>query len=549
MKFARPWILYPATMLVAFAAALQAACGGAPESLDGRTRLSMGACAVSFDDPTALCGTLTVPEDRASPDSRLIGLPFVILPAIDPHPAPDPVVIFTGGPGPSPLALVAAMPGEMLRANPLRARRDVIVMTHRGTSLTQPHNLDCPELELDFAHGQRFASEQALMAAARACRDRLVATGLELPQYTTANIARDMDELRQLLGDKRGFTRWNVVGSSYGSRLALAHLRDAPHAARSVVLDGPLPLQVRLLYSASVLDALSNVMAACRAQPQCGAAFPDLQQRFSAAVMALESLPVPVEGVPVHGHDVLAALGDVLSEPLADYHLVPLFMDLVASGDLAQANQILPFVDRILLAINSRGMHYTVNCIDDAGLTVSGGQGLPADGAGWQEEVRLLAAQSGLRLEVATCPLWTAGAALSADTLRPVRSDVPTLITVGQFDSRTPAVSADALLPDLKTARKVEFVGRGHALLDGDLCMLTMAARFIDDPAAPIDSSCVDRPESLTFTMPAQGAEPVRIIVRHGMTSRSMNAKQDEDEQRRDRGRRPAPGYGRPELP
>jgi pimeloyl-ACP methyl ester carboxylesterase len=488
-------------------ASLLAGCGGSsdddgPAAIDARSALAFGPCAVAIADTTTLCGTLTVPEDRADKASRLIGLPFAILPATAALPARDPVVIFTGGPGPSPLLTVAQLPAEALQQFPLRQARDVIVMTQRGTDLTTPLSLDCTELTLDFAAGERFASEDAVLQAARACRDRLVAGGVNVGSYTTRAIARDMEDLRVLLGARRGFDRWNLVGSSYGSRLALAYMRDAPKGVRSAVLDGPFPLQERELYGAGVLDALSAVLTACNAQPDCAAAYPELQARFAAAIERLENTPVVVSGTPIRGHALLNVLRAALAVPQAPYGAVPLFMERVAQDDLVGADAVLPFLSSLILAINPEGMFYTVTCIDDAGLTTPRSNDLPPNGIGWPDAVRVLIARNGLGLQARTCPLWTEGVSLSIDVLQPLRSDIPSLITVGQFDASTPATSADLLIADLSRARKVVFTGRGHGLLDGDECMLTVAATFLDDPLAAPDTSCVDDADSLTFVTP-----------------------------------------------
>lgn len=489
-----------------FATSLLVACGGTSSddkaSVDPRSRLAFGPCAVTIADSSAICGTLTVPEERADKSSRLIGLPFAILPAKAGRPARDPVVIFTGGPGPSPLRTVAELPDEALQQFPLRQSRDVIVMTQRGTDLTTPMGLDCSELVLDFAAGERFASEDAVLLAARACRDRLVAAGVKPGSYTTKAIARDMEDLRVLLGARRGFDQWNLVGSSYGSKLALAYMRDAPEGVRSAVLDGPFPLQERELYSAGVLNALSAVLSACNAQPYCAAAYPNLQARFAAAIERLETSPAVIDGTPVRGHELLNVLRAALAVPRAPYGSLPLFMERVAQGDLVGADAVLPYLSNLILAINPEGMFYTVTCIDDAGLTTAASNEVPPDGAGWPDAVRRLIARKGLGLQARTCPLWTAGVPLSAEILRPLRSDIPSLITVGQFDGSTPATSADILLADLKRARKVVFTGRGHGLLESDECMLAVAAAFIDTPQAAPDTSCVESTDSLRFVTP-----------------------------------------------
>ena len=482
-----------------------AGCGSssgelAPPRVDTRSSLTLGPCVVAIADPATVCGTLTVPEERSNTSSRLIGLPFAIIPAKASVAASDPVVIFTGGPGPSSLRVLADFSAETAQNFPLRQARDVIVMTQRGTDLTTPQSLDCRELALDFAGGERFATDQAVVDAAKSCRDRLVSAGVKLGSYTTKEIARDMEDLRLLLGKQRGFTQWNVVGSSYGSKLALAYMRDAPQGVRSAVLDGPLPLQDSALYTAGVLDALTSVLTACNQQADCAAAFPGLQARFAAALVRLQATPAMVDGTAVRGDQVLNAIRGAFSIPQAPYGLVPLFMERVAQGDLKGADQLLPFLSNLLIGINPEGMRYTVTCTDEGKPYVANRTDLPIEGAGWPDAVRLLIANE--KLAARTCPLWTEGQKLTADARRPLKSDIPTLITVGQFDASTPATRADALLPDLSNARKVVFTARGHALLESDECMLTISAAFVADPKRALDTSCIDAPDSVRFVTP-----------------------------------------------
>lgn len=496
-----------ATLCTLSAALSLTACGGSDDpkttpAVDARSTLAFGPCAVPIADPAAICGTLTVAEDRADKASRLIGLPFVLVPAKASAKANDPVVIFTGGPGPSSLGVIGGIPAEDLQQFPLRQQRDVIVMTQRGTDLTAPQSLDCNELVLDFAGGERFASEEAVINAATVCRNRLVAAGAKLSTYTTKVIARDMEDLRVLLGAQRGFKQWNVVGSSYGSKLAQAYVRDMPQGVRSVVYDGPYPLAELGLYYAGQLDALSNVIQACQAQADCAAAYPDLRNRFASAIERLETTPELVRGVPVRGHELLNVLRGALQTPQTAYGKLPLFMDLVAKGDLAGADSVLPFVFNLILAINSEGMFYTVTCTDDAGLATVSNNELPPGGVGWPDAVRRLIAKNGAGVQARTCPLWTQGQTLSADVLRPLRSDIPSLITVGQFDGSTPTTSADALLAGLSRAEKVVFTGRGHGLLESDICMLQVAAAFLDNPTQAPDTACIDAADSLRFTTP-----------------------------------------------
>ena len=56
------------------------------------------------------------------------------------------------------------------------------------------------------------------------CHSRLSGKGVQLDTFHSENNARDIVNVLLSLG----YERWNLVGVSYGSRLALAMMRDYP---------------------------------------------------------------------------------------------------------------------------------------------------------------------------------------------------------------------------------------------------------------------------------------------------------------------------------
>jgi pimeloyl-ACP methyl ester carboxylesterase len=483
-------------------------CGDmtAADSIDKRSKLAFGNCAVKIDDPSVICGTLTVAQDRASKSSKLIGLPFVILPAKAAKPATDPITIYTGGPGISPLQTIASIPAEDLAGFPLRARRDVIVLTHRGTELTEGGTIECPETTLDFAAGERYKNVDELIANSRKCKDRIVAQGIDPLQYNTKTIARDMEDLRLLLGKVRGFTEWNILGSSYGSLLAQQSLRDTPSGGiRSVVFDGPVPMGKSTFFSPNILEALEAVLISCGVDQQCAKAYPDLRARFSTALEALEKAPLDLDGNIVNGRAILVALRSALPVIQPAYEQVPLFMDLVVKGDLRGANAIFNFLDIPAIASDTSGMFYTVSCTD-AGLETFSQSSVPVGAAAWSLSTRQLAAIAEYGVIPQICPVWVTTKAKEVVDRSPVRTDIPALITVGQFDIATPAVDADLLLANLSRGQKVVFTGRGHGLVAGEPCMLAIVAAFFENPSAKVNKDCVDPSSSLRFDLPAPDA-------------------------------------------
>ena len=72
------------------------------------------------------------------------------------------------------------------------------------------------------------------MASARNdCLAALIAGGVDLADYHSEASAADLEALRVALG----YRKWNVLGISYGGRLALATMRSFPEGIRAVILD------------------------------------------------------------------------------------------------------------------------------------------------------------------------------------------------------------------------------------------------------------------------------------------------------------------------
>jgi pimeloyl-ACP methyl ester carboxylesterase len=201
-------------------------------------RFESSACPAGVPtDPVITCGYLTVPEDRAKPKGRTIRLFVTKLASLSPTPAPDPVLLLTGGPGDTPDL-------EDNLGNPVRETRDLYVLDQRGGGRSEP-SLACPEVNsadvTAFGLGSNDASVEGLYVdAARACRKRLTSQGIRPSAYNTAANAADVADLRTALGIKD----WNLAGGSYGTRLALVVLRDHPTGVRSVALGGVYPPQV-----------------------------------------------------------------------------------------------------------------------------------------------------------------------------------------------------------------------------------------------------------------------------------------------------------------
>ncbi|MEX0749568.1 MAG: alpha/beta fold hydrolase [Dehalococcoidia bacterium] len=113
---------------------------------------------------------------------------------------------------------------------------DFIAFDFRGTGLSG--KLACTEYDSVLADAlkEKLTEQQTDMrydAAMDLCLERYAADGVDLSTYDSATIVEDMVELMTALG----YDEWNLIGGSYGTRLALTAVRDAPEHIRSAVLD------------------------------------------------------------------------------------------------------------------------------------------------------------------------------------------------------------------------------------------------------------------------------------------------------------------------
>ena len=119
---------------------------GPMETSTSSTRLlagkPMAACTIKGDYPVqaetpGLCGTLEVPEDRANPDGRQIGLRVAVVPATAADPEADPLFVLAGGPGDAGTQFFAWLPAVF---EEVHARRDIVLIDQRHRELAGIHS-------------------------------------------------------------------------------------------------------------------------------------------------------------------------------------------------------------------------------------------------------------------------------------------------------------------------------------------------------------------------------------------------------------------------
>lgn len=220
------------------------AATGAPMALKRfySQTLAWSSCEQIFE-----CASLTVPLDYTTPAGQTIQLAVIRKQATDPEHRIGSLITNPGGPGGSGVEVIKhsypSRPGHPSHFGPqLRAHFDIIGFDPRGVGRSAPITcLTDTQLDqytaLDPAPSTP-AEVEAVVAGVKAfdtcC---LTHSATLLPYVGTPNTARDMDILREVLGDRKLF----YLGSSYGTYLGALYAELFPSHLARAVLDGALP--------------------------------------------------------------------------------------------------------------------------------------------------------------------------------------------------------------------------------------------------------------------------------------------------------------------
>lgn len=192
------------------------------------------------------CASVEVPTDYDQPDSATTTIALTRLPATDPDQRIGSLFVNFGGPGGPGVDTMHMLGGPFLDPQ-VHAQFDVIGFDPRGVGLSDPvtcfPNADAEnEFLADLPAFPTNAHERATFmatfaATAAACE---LLSGDRIEHASTANVARDMDLLRQAVGDEE----LSYLGYSYGTVLGATYSALFPDRIRAAVLDGTLDPEV-----------------------------------------------------------------------------------------------------------------------------------------------------------------------------------------------------------------------------------------------------------------------------------------------------------------
>ena len=212
------------------------------------------------------CGSVTVPLDDADPAGPTLQIAVARHPAEEPSARIGSLVINPGGPGGSG---IDDLPEELSVLTPaLLDRFDIVSFDPRGVDRSSPVTCPAsgtPTLASESAPAPDPVPTTATARLALLRNDEAFAAQCEhasgeiLPTVGTVDTARDLDRIRQALGD----ARLTFIGNSYGTLLGATYAELFPTHVRAMVLDSAIdPALTTLQYAGEQADSLESELSA-----------------------------------------------------------------------------------------------------------------------------------------------------------------------------------------------------------------------------------------------------------------------------------------------
>jgi len=379
--------------------------------------------------------------------------------------SPDPVVLLAGGPGQAASLAYPAFAEQLRAALP---SRDIVIVDQRGTGRSSA--LGC-ELDDDFGVQMKVEFEMDVLEECAKSWPH------DPKQFTTEAAAHDLEKVRRALG----YPQLNLLGGSYGTRLALVYARLYEANVRTMVLDGVAPPQLALPnnFAEDGQAALDRLFRDCEASSGCAKNFPNLRVSFDAALRRSGDNEPPIayahprtgEILEVQLTTRLFAMGVRGILYSAEFSaLLPMVIARAAEGDFVPYLNLLVVLGDSAERVMDVGLMLSVLCAED----------LPRINAEEYEErwAGTFLGSMMYELFASGCERWPVDP-LPPSATQAVRVSTPTLLLSGALDPVTPARWADEAAKTLNVATHIIVEGSGHGTLM-KACVMKIATNFID---------------------------------------------------------------------
>ena len=442
------------------------------------------------DWPEFDCYQMQVPENHAKSDGRYITFPVIVFKSkSDTNKAPL-LHLGAGGPG-APMYLdYSYSVSELWRMHDdmsINIGRDLFIIDPRGTGLSRPL-LSCGEFVDNELH--RFELNLSMKENSHLvdrdyfkCIDEFLAEGIDLSNYNSFAIARDIESMRIAAGVEQ----WVLLGVSYGSTYAQTIAELYPGSVESMILDSATFPQIKAHHDfvRRTLRPYQKLFNYCDNDPACTRPDKEIEKRIWALVEQLSAEPILMMLQNPYGEEVIpfSLNGDRLIAALMEgIYGVDIFRELPAiikDLESRRHERIRPYVISYVEYMLDRSWgdvsasaHY---CYEDRpfidfnqikSLIETLPAGYIRDSAryydSWSNYCERMKIQSTAPLLIPSQPF-----------------DIPTLFLHGRFDGVTPLSDVELKRSDFSNHRLVVF-DKSHSILTADECAEQLAGSYIE---------------------------------------------------------------------
>jgi pimeloyl-ACP methyl ester carboxylesterase len=472
------------------------------------------------------CATARVPLDYDHPRGPTISLALIRLPAGDPSRRIGSLILGAGGPGESGVDLLRRV-GRFVGSEEVRARFDLVGFDPRGIIGSTPLRCfdtlaEAQAAQAPFPFPVTAQQERSWVRSdrtiARACAQR---GGPILDHMSTANVARDLDLLRQALGDRR----LTFFGVSYGSYLGATYANLFPGKVRALAVAAivdPIawatgrgdqartqPVFNRLHSAQGASATLLEFFRLCdRGGPNCAFSQGDPRRRYAALARRLLAEPAQLPDGPVTYADLIGFTFLSLYDP----EEWPLLAELLQQLDTLTRPQAAAAARQALDARlgTSQQQDYPnevegrpgVMCSETDNPDRIGAWTRAADAADRRSPYfgRLLTWSSSI------CQPWPGRDPDRYTGPWTKRTSNPVLIVGGRFDPATRYQGAVTLARLLPRSRLLTLDGWGHVSLPKSSCINDHVSRYLLTTRVPPPGT-VCQPDVVPFAQPALQAQ------------------------------------------
>lgn len=370
-----------------------------------------------------------------------------------------------------------------------------MLIDQRGTGKSHPLKCDISRPDELI----RSDDDQDLAELTEDCLQKYPDT--DTTQYHTVNAVKDFERVREHLGVQQ----LNLYGGSYGTRVGLTYLREAPESVRTATLDAVAPPQVIIgPFGQHGAQAFNAMLRNCEEQAACQEKFPDLEHDYFDVMADLE------------GQDVLLDTHDPLSFEPITINLTPGRFSSIVRMALYHPNtrQLLPYAIHSASEKNYKavlglmggtmsqssiylGLMLSVVCSED--LPRATEQLLAEDG-----DNQFIGARTGDAF-IDMCRGWKS-VSVPSYWSEPVVSDKPVLLLSGELDPVTPPSWGELASETLPNSVHLVAPNASHTIAS-HTCANNLIAEFIETAdVSALDGSCLQEQRLKPFVLNQNGA-------------------------------------------